>query len=420
MKLWLETFSEEYNEAVDEVWREYTAIIDNPECQRVDNSGYGKDKDRPLCHGSVQLNDCDNTDYSQTQPLEERISPPSARTNKSEAPSPAASPTFPQSPILESSSRDDEGPPLSRGAPYFANAHGFIIESGKFATVRGNQILNYFNREPERKTAPTIYDQGCPVLTTHKYHQVLMGDICRTQDLGFYRYLRLWDRTSIKWSKRGVRADRVICTAQLCGREGREFTVVSYTGPDAQEAFENDFRTYSRSLTGPFQIYGINTSVPTILFYEERQPAACFVDSLGFWGKVYLEVLRRVFCCAANEIWLDTKKGELTRGPVGPDFELHVDVFGLDLPVVPESAEHLHDDIFLRYLARQKSKDVDRSVVNGIAWLYTPGVSQVEVHQSTIFSKSTNATVANSGGLWEKDWSDCLGEREVTENGETK
>ncbi|KAL0563079.1 hypothetical protein V5O48_018997, partial [Marasmius crinis-equi] len=111
---------------------------------------------------------------------------------------------------------------------YFANSHGFVIESGgNFATVHGNQILNYFNHEPARKTALTIYDQ---------FRQVIQGDINRTKDIGVYKYSRQWDVRDRWWGETGkLRADRTICSAQVIGGEGRLFTVITYSGPEAQE-----------------------------------------------------------------------------------------------------------------------------------------------------------------------------------------
>ncbi|KAL0569652.1 hypothetical protein V5O48_012307 [Marasmius crinis-equi] len=150
---------------------------------------------------------------------------------------------------------------------YFANSHGFVIESGgNFATIQGNQILNYFNREPERKTVLTMYDQ---------FRQVLQGDIHRTEDFGIYECRRGRDDVP--------RAVKTICAAQIIGMEGRVFTVISYTGPEAREAFEEDFQTYSRRLTaGPFQIYGINTNIPTVLFYDA---AGKVFGQFGILGK---------------------------------------------------------------------------------------------------------------------------------------
>ncbi|KAL0568357.1 hypothetical protein V5O48_013632 [Marasmius crinis-equi] len=293
---------------------------------------------------------------------------------------------------------------------YFANSHSFIIgDNGNFATVHGNQILNYFNREPERKTALTIYDQ------------VLLGDIYRTENMGVSTYPRPGDVGERWWREEGKpRADRTICAAQVTGVEGRAFTMISYTGPEAQEAFEKDFQMYATTLTAnPFQVYGINTNVPTVLFYDERQPVAKFWAGLGYWGKLYLRSLIEMhFKCYDNKIWLDPKKGELCQGPVGPECYTGSVGYG-KWENLPCSAKFLQDSNSLPFLASRKAKSVDREVVDVIAWEWSWGDSKVEVHQPTIFSASTNATVAVSGGLW-KSYSSCLGEREVVENGATR
>ncbi|KAL0568880.1 hypothetical protein V5O48_013092, partial [Marasmius crinis-equi] len=169
-------------------------------------------------------------------------------------------------------------------------------------------------------------------------------------------------------------------------------------------------------------VYGINTNVPTVLFYDERQALANFSGGLGFWGKCYLESLRVQFDCDVNEIWLDPKKGVLCRGPAGPDCKIpgeDLELLGL---VLPCSAELLQGDNCLRFLASSKPKDIDRWFMQVIAWSGgrgSRGLSEVEVNRPTIISKSTNAKIAVSGGIW-VDLERCLGDREVIENGLTR
>ncbi|KAL0571845.1 hypothetical protein V5O48_010113 [Marasmius crinis-equi] len=286
---------------------------------------------------------------------------------------------------------------------YFAGSHSFVIESGgNFATVQGNQTVNYFNREPERKTALTIYDQ---------FRQVLQGDIHRTEDFGVFE---------CRW----YMVKKTICAAEVIGLEGRVFTVISYTGPEAHEAFEEDFRKYSRTLdAGPFQVFGINTNVPTVLFYDERQPLAKFLKGLGVFGRLYLQSLKKQFDWRKNEIWLDPKKGELCKGPAGPECDTISDI-QFPWENLSCSAELLQDSNCLPYLASLKARDIDRAVV-GVIFLDSVVGEDVEggkdpwlqVCQPTICSASTNATVAVSGGLWEEGSRSCLNEREVMENG---
>ncbi|KAL0571667.1 hypothetical protein V5O48_010294 [Marasmius crinis-equi] len=295
---------------------------------------------------------------------------------------------------------------------YFANSHSFIISGGNFATVYGNQIINYFNCEHERKTALTIYDQ---------FRQVIQGDIYRTADVGVYKYPRTWDDGSrLPWEKGQLRADKTVCSAEVIGTEGRMFTVVSYTGPEAREAFEKDFQAYSITLTASsFQVYGINTHVPTVLFYGEPQPAAKFSSGLGFWGKAYLTSLREQFDCDETELWMDVKKGTLCRGPVGPSCELPGGY--IEWANLSSSVEFLQDANCLRFLANLKSKKIDQSVVAVTLEYWRDGVSEVEVHQPTVLSTLTNTTIAvQVGESWHAMGMGCLGERDVMENGETR
>ncbi|KAL0569181.1 hypothetical protein V5O48_012789, partial [Marasmius crinis-equi] len=257
---------------------------------------------------------------------------------------------------------------------YFAGSHGFVIESGgNFATVQGNQILNYFNREPERKTALTVYDQ------------VLQGDIHRTEDFGVHEYRR-------RWYDREPRFKKTICAAEVIGLEGRVFTVMSYTGPEAHEAFEEDFQKYSRTLTAsPFQVYGINTNVPTVLFYNAAGEA---LGQCGILGK------------------------EISAGVDSPAQLLSQrDLVGSEEGDAVSRAGGAREGNCLPYLASLKARDVDRGVVKAIAGERSRPWPKVEVYQPTICSASTNATVAVGGGLWEACWNNDLGEREVMENG---
>ncbi|KAL0569654.1 hypothetical protein V5O48_012309 [Marasmius crinis-equi] len=278
---------------------------------------------------------------------------------------------------------------------YFANSHSFIINGSNFATVQGNQIVNYSNCEPERRTALATYDQ---------FRKVIQGDINRIKDIGVYKYPRRWDDGDRGWWEEGkLRVDRTICAAQVFGGEGRVFTVITYTGPEAQQALERDFRINA----GPFQVFGVNTDVPTVLFYDERQPLANFLDGLGYWGKRYLESLRMQFHCSYNEIWMDPKNGELCRGPAGPDCWIGgPDLEELVLEALPSSADLLQDGNCLRFLASRKPKDVDRWVVGAvgaIAGSLQPNM--VRVPQLTIDGVFT---LKEGGGLdlrisWEEE-----------------
>ncbi|KAL0572812.1 hypothetical protein V5O48_009157 [Marasmius crinis-equi] len=96
-----------------------------------------------------------------------------------------------------------------------------------------------------------------------------------------------------------------------------------------------------------------------------------------------------------------------------PDCELPAGFFHWEN--LPNSAELLQDDNCLRFLASLKSKVVDLGVVDAITRRGSEGVSAAKVRQPTVFSTSTNASIAVSDGLW-KTGAECLSNRKVMEN----
>ncbi|KAL0563102.1 hypothetical protein V5O48_018974, partial [Marasmius crinis-equi] len=322
---------------------------------------------------------------------------------------------------------------------HFANAHHFVIGSGgNFATVHGNQILNYFNREPERKKALTMYDQ---------FNQVISGNIYRTKDFGVYQYPRRWDSGERDEGEEGeLRADKIICAAEVIGVEGKMFTVVAYSGPDARETFENiqdscpdvavepqALSKYMVSMQMSHLFSSItvgwcilSSGVSLISRFKELRPLASFVDSLGFWGRFYLRSWMHHsninwWSGTQKEVWMDTSKGILCRGLPGPECELYSCSF--TFKNIPSDIELLRDDICFRFLSSLKSNDVDQAVIVAITsldivqkrWYGGPDVSQ-----PTVFSMSTNATIAVGTAEWTfMDFMDGLEDREVMENGES-
>ncbi|KAK1235007.1 hypothetical protein PQX77_001785, partial [Marasmius sp. AFHP31] len=128
-----------------------------------------------------------------------------------------------------------------------------------------------------------------------EFHSVIRGAIYRKEDLGVCYYPRRSADAAIRspsdsqLAGRRLRADRWIYTAEVNKEPGNDFTVMSYSGPDAQKAFEEDFLIYSKSHSFTFQLYGHNRSeIPSLIFWKVLLPSATFGTDLGFWGKVYI------------------------------------------------------------------------------------------------------------------------------------
>ncbi|KAL0565927.1 hypothetical protein V5O48_016091 [Marasmius crinis-equi] len=243
---------------------------------------------------------------------------------------------------------------------FFAGAQHVTIEGGNFSNVNGNQINNnnatYQYIYTKQKKERTEYDD---------YYKVKRGAIDRIKEITHYTYPRRWD-DGYRWATEEgfARADKVISTARVNGEEGKVFTVVSYSGPEAQE------------------------------------------PHLGCWP---------------SEIWMDPSTGALCRGPDCPEeFPIRIPP-PLRLSSVPFDLNVLEKDVYLRYLtnvetgARQAIVDI----VSCISATYFTESWISNVLQPTISSTSTKTTIAVGSTEW---WIDgkLFGMREVLASGVTR
>ena len=114
---------------------------------------------------------------------------------------------------------------------------------------------------------------------------------------------------------------------------------------------------------------------------------------------------------------MDAGRGVICRGPEGPD--PNIIGWGVEVPEVPSTADLLQEDVFLRFLASRKSREVDRGVVDAIRWSYDVREDASErCDQPTVFSTLTQIPIAVANNIWEGSGS--LSERTVLENGLTQ
>ncbi|KAK1216158.1 hypothetical protein PQX77_021211 [Marasmius sp. AFHP31] len=241
----------------------------------------------------------------------------------------------------------------------FRNAQNFQITGGNFSHVNGDQI-NY--------TTTIVRAEEKERTELDEYFEVKRGAICKLKNVHIGRYPRDDGENQCRCEsceEDRVRADRLICTAELVDRPGRVFTMVEYRGPDARKAFEKDFSMLmSLTSNGP-QMYGYNLStIPSILVYNELVPAAQV--NAGIVGRVYLRSLSRQLHCGIEEMWLDPARGVFCRGLPGPTPWLSFWTFHNE--ELPLTAELVQEDVLLRFLAGLKSKHVDDVVVREVAY----------------------------------------------------
>ncbi|KAJ8094942.1 hypothetical protein PM082_010158 [Marasmius tenuissimus] len=292
---------------------------------------------------------------------------------------------------------------------FFQKAENFTIANSSFNHVAGSQY-NYHTTIIQKPTEARTY--------MNEFHCVKRGAICRLKDIWCYQYPRDWDRSShdVQWRRRLCRADRTICTARVLKEQDMVFTVVQYSGPEGRKAFEEDFRMLSSILTSDAsQIYGYTHSyIPSLILYSELVPVA-HLENVGILGWSYLHSLHRQLGCKEEELWIDSGRKVICRGPPGPRPNLGWSALGIDLPL---SADLLREDVLLRFLASLK-KPHDRFVVVVAVDARNSDVHAPErVSQPTVISTSTNTIIAVANNVWTSA-DDGLSGRSLLENGST-
>ncbi|KAJ8094943.1 hypothetical protein PM082_010159 [Marasmius tenuissimus] len=299
---------------------------------------------------------------------------------------------------------------------FFRDARDCTIVGGKFSHVERDQY-NYHGPTTiiqKRNKERTEFDE---------FEYVKRGAICRLRDVWSYMYPRRWDNGDRKSGEEGqYRADRTLCAARVRRERDKMFTVMQYSGPEARKAFEADFWTFSRTLTSnTWQVYGYNdTEIPSIISYNELIPVAHLHENMGPLGQMYLHSLRWQLGCESNcELWMDTARGMICRGPPGPDAHFYVEYFdAVDTDNLPVTTELLQEDVLLRFLASFKSDEIDRIILDTAA---SPGprARHMEVFQPIVISTSTNAPIAIANNtVWRSDpRKSVLSDQKVLENG---
>ncbi|KAK1218283.1 hypothetical protein PQX77_019037 [Marasmius sp. AFHP31] len=268
--------------------------------------------------------------------------------------------------------------------------------------VKGNQVNQIVQREEKE---PTEFDD---------YRNVKSGDFYRLEDVCVTEYHR-----NPRWWY-GPKVDKTICAVEVIGTEGR-FTSVTYRGPDARRAFEEDFRKFSRarSSKSSAQVFAVDVgTVPSLLLWHALLPISHFGRSLGWRGEIHVYNLLRKLKCSKRELWVDFARGVICRGPEGPISIMWL--MGDDMAVenLPLTAEMLQEDVFLRFLASLKSREADRLFLRAMWWAGDRYDVPESCDQPTIFSTSTATSIAVANNVWTSGLGST--ERKALENGITR
>ncbi|KAJ8089576.1 hypothetical protein PM082_014832 [Marasmius tenuissimus] len=200
---------------------------------------------------------------------------------------------------------------------------------------------------------------------------------------------------------------------------GGESAGAHANGRDARKAFREEFLKLSRILsTEASQVYAIqNGTIPSMVLWHNLLPLAQFKENVRGLGLLYLESLRRQLGCDDEELWMDSSRGVICRGPKGPDSSIPADRF--QLKDLPSTAELLQEEVLVRFLASHKSKEADDAFMDAMNYARNYEVVPERVDRPTIFSTQTKTPIAVANNAW-KSLEDTLVERTCLENGLTR
>ncbi|KAK1221166.1 hypothetical protein PQX77_016031 [Marasmius sp. AFHP31] len=206
--------------------------------------------------------------------------------------------------------------------------------------------------------------------------------------------------------------------------KGTIVTVVSYEGQDAPERWKNTFDRYSGYLCASnAHLLGLNRSrVPQLILLDELVPGAIFSRDVEKLGQFYLYGLCRHWRCQLEDLWINTARGLICRGPEGPRPPAPWWIFRIRRPVA--TADLLKEDVLMRYLASFRAQEIDYIFARGIsgAWRQYSGLPVPEcqrVVHPTVFCSLTNTPIAVANSVWEVSGEDFV-ERKWLKDGWTR
>ncbi|KAJ8089568.1 hypothetical protein PM082_014824 [Marasmius tenuissimus] len=120
--------------------------------------------------------------------------------------------------------------------------------------------------------------------------------------------------------------------------------------------------------------------------------------------------------CRDEELWMDSSRGVICRGPEGPYTQLPGHV--LELKDLPPTAELLQEEVLVRFLASHKSKEADDAFMYAMDYASNDDVPE-RVDRPTVFSTRTETPIAVANNVWGSEM-DNLVNGTCLENGFTR
>ncbi|KAL0563380.1 hypothetical protein V5O48_018688 [Marasmius crinis-equi] len=267
-------------------------------------------------------------------------------------------------------------------------------------------------------------DAESETLELSEFHEVKRGDIRIIKEIARHtaksrrkerRFNPYWRPDRQNKEETGD-CDHVIYAAELnvVGPlvQGSRFTVKTYHGSYALEA------------NGSFRLQSLKNSISDSIGCgsEELVPAAHILDTTrrlggGFLKELYIaELLWHLGGYELNEVWIDPSRGVLCRGLVGPECKIFTGWTRI-FKDIPSDVDFLKEDVFIRFAASVKSRNIDELLVGRLAYRGRSEGSTHRVNQPTVITPS-NTPIAFGPLRWRTY--DLHDESTELENGTTR
>ncbi|KAK1234943.1 hypothetical protein PQX77_001843, partial [Marasmius sp. AFHP31] len=281
---------------------------------------------------------------------------------------------------------------------FFSNAHNFSINGGTFSGVNGDQHNHYYERtlqasrlSTSRSGSVTQGTSSRAITTIHINGNQINNQLVEREE----KELTEFD------DYRNLKRGDVCRLRNIC------------------QVFEEEFHKLSRQLFSEVaQVYAIDKgTIPSMVLWHNLVPLAQVLSNVGELVVRYLKNLHNQWDCDYEEIWIDPTRGVVCRGPKGP--YSFIPVIELGIKDLPPTAELLQEEVLVRFLACQKSREADDAFMTAIYYTWSDKDVPERVDRPTIFSALTKTPIAVATNIWESR-EDTLKERTCLENGLTR
>ncbi|KAJ8092462.1 hypothetical protein PM082_023715 [Marasmius tenuissimus] len=264
------------------------------------------------------------------------------------------------------------------------NGPGILIVKNDSRVIHQTRPIMWYIRGNEEEEAE--YDQ---------YGEFRRSDVRLLQRI-YYEKLKEWDSDLNQYVTFNCEQSIWLGEILYGDGKGKIVTVVSYQGQDAPEKWKESFQRFSADLfPSSVHLLGLNRSkIPQLILLGDLIPAVIFAKNIGHLGRYYLGTLHIHWGCEGEDLWMDTERGLICRGPQGPNPNPNLEWWDSHIEEPAATADLLKEDVLLRYLASLRTKEIDRSFVEEISLAWPDEGEPESVVQPTVIDTSTNTPIA--------------------------